>query len=108
MDQQSRRKAATILLQDASGNKGLGIARDKHFDMSPQLLPVDRKAHLVPDMFVHVLHHLVEKLDLDAYGRNDEVGPNAHDPSMMLCATELNPVLAIPHPAQSLVRWRAR
>jgi hypothetical protein len=52
------------------------MARYKHIDMSPRLLPVDLQAQLVPGSFAHALHHLVDQLDLSAFDthyRNDDV-----------------------------------
>ena len=68
------------------------MARYKHVDMSPRLLPVDLQAQLVPGSFAHALHHLIDELDLsvfDAHYRNDETGATAHDPSMLLRAVLL-------------------
>jgi transposase len=68
------------------------MARYKHVDMSPRLLPVDLEAQLVPGTFAHALHHLIDEIDLavfDAHYRNDETGATAHDPAMMLRAVLL-------------------
>jgi transposase len=68
------------------------MARYKHVDMSPRLLPVDLEAQLVPGTFAHALHHLIDELDLsafDAHYRNDETGATAHDPAMLLRAVLL-------------------
>ena len=68
------------------------MARFKHIDMSPRLLPVDLPAQLVPGSFAHALHHLVDQLDLsvfDAHYRNDEAGAPAHAPTMLLKAVLL-------------------
>jgi hypothetical protein len=43
------------------------MARYKHVDMSPRLLPVDLEAQLVPGTFAHALHHLIDELDLLAF-----------------------------------------
>lgn len=68
------------------------MARYRHIDMSPRLLPVDLQAQLVPGSFAHALHHLVDQLDLsvfDAHYRNDESGAPAHAPAMLLKAVLL-------------------
>jgi transposase len=68
------------------------MARYRHIDMSPRLLPVDLQAQLVPGSFAHALHHLVDQLDLsafDAHYRNDENGAPAHAPTMLLKAVLL-------------------
>jgi len=70
----------------------MGMARYRHIDMSPRLLPVDLEAQLVPGSFAHALHHLVDQLDLsafDAYYRNDDSGAPAHAPAMLLKAVLL-------------------
>jgi len=57
------------------------MARYRHIDMSPRLLPVDLQAQLVPGPFAHALQHLVNQLDLsafDAHYRNDDSGAPAH------------------------------
>jgi transposase len=68
------------------------MARYRHIDMSPRLLPVDLQAQLVPGSFAHTLHHVVDQLDLsafDAHYRNDESGAPAHAPTMLLKAVLL-------------------
>jgi transposase len=68
------------------------MARYKHIDMSPRLLPVDLQAQLVPGSFAHALHHLVDQLDLcafDVHYRNDDNGAPAHAPTMLLKAVLL-------------------
>jgi transposase len=68
------------------------MARYKHVDMSPRLLPVDLNAQLVPGTFAHALHHLIDELDLsafDAHYCNDETGATAHSPAMLLRAVLL-------------------
>lgn len=68
------------------------MARYKHVDMSPRLLPVNLEAQLVPGTFAHTLHQLIDELELsvfDAYYRNDETGATAHDPAMLLRAVLL-------------------
>lgn len=68
------------------------MARYRHIDMSPRLLPVDLQAQLAPGSFAHALHHLVDQLDLsafDAHYRNDDNGAPAHAPTMLLKAVLL-------------------
>lgn len=68
------------------------MARYRHIDMSPRLLPVDLQAQLVPGSFAHAVHHLVDQLDLsafDAHYRNDDSGAPAHAPTMLLKAVLL-------------------
>jgi len=68
------------------------MARYKHVDMSPRLLPVDLESQLVPGSFAHAVHHLVDRLDLsafDAHYRNDANGATAHQPAMLLKAVLL-------------------
>jgi transposase len=68
------------------------MARYRHIDMSPRLLPVDLQAQLVPGSFAHAVHHLVDQLDLTAFDaryRNDEAGAPAHAPAMLLKAVLL-------------------
>lgn len=68
------------------------MARYRHIDMSPRLLPVDLQAQLVPGSFAHALHHLVDQLNLsafDAHYRNDFNGAPAHAPVMLLKAVLL-------------------
>lgn len=68
------------------------MARYKHIDMSPWLLPVDLQALLVPGSFVHALHPLVDQLDVsafDAHYRNDENGAPALATTMLLKAVLL-------------------
>lgn len=68
------------------------MARYRHVDLSPRLLPVDLDAQLVPGSFAHALHHLVEALDLSAFDthyRNDVNGAPAHSPSILLKAVLL-------------------
>ena len=65
------------------------MARYKHLDMSPRLLPVNLEAQLVPGTFAHALHHLIDELDLSAFDArycNDDNGAPAHDPAMQLRA----------------------
>ena len=68
------------------------MARYKHIDMSPRLLPVVLEAQLVAGSFAHSLHHLIELLDLapfDAHFRNDVNGAPAYSPSILLKAVLL-------------------
>ena len=63
------------------------MARYRHVDLSPRLLPVDLESQLVPGTFAHAVHHLVDDLDLaafDAHFRNDENGAPAHSPALLL------------------------
>jgi hypothetical protein len=63
------------------------MARYKHVDLSPRLLPVDLDAQLVPGFFALALLRLVDGLDFsafDAYYRNDLNGAPAHSRSMLL------------------------
>ncbi len=68
------------------------MARYKHIDMSPRLLPVSLHDQLIPGTFAHGLHHLVDMLDLsdfDAHFCNDTDGAPAHSPAMLLKAVLL-------------------
>lgn len=68
------------------------MARYKHVDLSPRLLPVDLDAQLVPVSFAHALQHLVDSLDLSAFEtryRNNDIGAPAHSPSILLKAVLL-------------------
>ncbi len=68
------------------------MARYKHVDMSPRLLPVDLESQLVPGSFAHAVHHLVDRLDLsgfDAHYCNDATGATAHALAMLLKAVLL-------------------
>jgi transposase len=70
----------------------MSMARYKHIDVRPRLLPVDLQAQLVPGSFAQALHHLVDQLDLsafDAHYRNDESSAPAHAPTMLLKAVLL-------------------
>jgi transposase len=64
------------------------MARYKHVDTQPKLLPVDLAAQLLPGTFEHALHHLLEHaIDLapfDARFRNDATGAPAYPPGMLL------------------------
>lgn len=68
------------------------MARYRHVDLSPRLLPVDLACQLVPGTFAHAVHHLVDDLDLsafDAHYRNDDAGAPARAPGMLLKAVLL-------------------
>lgn len=68
------------------------MARYRHIDLSPRLLPVDLQLQLVPGTFAHAVHHLIDDLDLsafDAHYRNDANGAPAHAPAMLLKAVLL-------------------
>jgi transposase len=68
------------------------MARYKHIDMSPRLLPVVLEEQSVPGSFAHAVHHLVDQLDLscfDSHYRNDKVGSCAYAPSILLKAVLL-------------------
>ena len=68
------------------------MARYRHVDMNPRLLPVNLEAQLVPGTFAHAVHHLVDGLDLSAFDaqyRNDDNGAPAHAPAMLLKAVLL-------------------
>lgn len=64
------------------------MARYKHIDMSPRLLPVDLAVQLLPGTFEHALNHLLDhELDLscfDARYCNDTTGATAYPPAMLL------------------------
>ena len=64
------------------------MARYKHIDTQPKLIPVDLTAQLLPGTFEHALHHLLEHaIDLtpfDARYRNDLTGAPAYPPAMLL------------------------
>ena len=64
------------------------MARYKHIDTSPRLLPVDLARQLLPGTFEHALNHLVDReIDLsgfDARFCNDETGATAYPPAMLL------------------------
>lgn len=68
------------------------MARYKHVDMSPRLLPVVLEEQLVPGTFADVVHHLIDGLKLDAFDaryNNDKTGAPAHSPAMLLKAVLL-------------------
>ena len=64
------------------------MARYKHIDTSPRLLPVDLAQQLLPGTFEHALNHLLEhEIDLsgfDARFCNDETGATAYPPALLL------------------------
>jgi transposase len=64
------------------------MARYKHIDTSPRLLPVDLARQLLPGTFEHALNHLLEReIDLsyfDVRFRNDQTGASAYPPAMLL------------------------
>jgi Transposase domain (DUF772) len=72
----------------ASTNEVNGMARYKHIDTSPRLLPVDLMQQLLPGTFEHALNHLFDhEIDLsgfDARFCNDETGATAYPPAMLL------------------------
>lgn len=43
------------------------MARYRHVDLSPRLLPVDLEVQLVPGTFAHAAHHLVDDLNPSAF-----------------------------------------
>jgi transposase len=64
------------------------MARFKHIDMSPRLLPVDFAQQVLPGTFEYALCHLVDhELDLselEARFRNDKNGAPAYAPSVLI------------------------
>ena len=64
------------------------MARYKHIDTNPKLLPVDLARQLLPGTFEHALNHLLDgPIDLssfDARFRNDETGAPAYPPALLL------------------------
>ncbi len=73
----------------ASGKPGaVHMARYKHIDTSPRVLPVDLAAQLLPGTFEHAAHHpLAHAVDLsrfDARFRNDDTGAPAYPPARLL------------------------
>ncbi len=65
------------------------MARYRHLDLSPRLLPVDLEAQLVPGAFAHAVHHVVDALDLSAFDAHDCNDAPAHAPAMLLKAVLL-------------------
>ncbi|MEO6564695.1 MAG: hypothetical protein ABIO63_01560, partial [Casimicrobiaceae bacterium] len=66
-------------------NWGTMMARYKHIDTSPRLLPVDLARQLLPGTFEHALNHLLDQeIDLscfDARFCNDATGATAYPPA---------------------------
>lgn len=64
------------------------MARYKHIDTNPKLLPVDLARQLLPGTFEHALNHLLDgPIDLssfDARFRNDDTGAPAYPPALLL------------------------
>jgi transposase len=64
------------------------MARYKHIDTSPRMLPVDLARQLLPGTFEHALNHLLDhEIELscfDARCCNDETGATAYPPGMLL------------------------
>ena len=64
------------------------MARYKHIDTSPRLLPVDLSRQLLPGTFEHALNQLLDhELDLSCFDSrygNDETGATAYPPAMLL------------------------
>ena len=64
------------------------MARYKHIDTSPRLLPVDLARQLLPGTFEHALDHLLDhEIDLSSFDArfcNDETGATAYPPAMLL------------------------
>ena len=74
--------------EEVSIKWGNGMARYKHIDRSPRLLPVDLAQQLLPGTFEHALNHLLDhEIDVSCFdGRfcNDETGATAYPPAMLL------------------------
>jgi transposase/IS5 family transposase len=72
----------------ASTTEGNAMARYKHIDTSPRLLPVDLTRQLLPGTFEHALNHLLDhEIDLSSFDScfcNDEAGATAYPPAMLL------------------------
>jgi transposase len=64
------------------------MARYKHIDTSPRLLPVDLRQQMQPGTFEHALDYLLDHLiDLQAFDAefgNDETGAPAYPPAVLL------------------------
>ena len=64
------------------------MARYKHIDTSPRMLPVDLARQLLPGTFEHALNHLLDReIDLSSFDArfcNDETGATAYPPAMLL------------------------
>ena len=68
------------------------MARFRHVDLSPRLLPVDLESQLVPGTFAHALHRLIDSLDLSEFDQqycNDDDGAPAIPPAILLKAVLL-------------------
>ena len=65
-----------------------GMARYKHIDTCPRLLPIDLAQQLLPGTFEHALNHLLEyevdRSGFDARFCNDATGATAYPPAMLL------------------------
>lgn len=64
------------------------MARYKHIDTNPRLLPVDLSKQLLPSTFEFALNHLLdEEIDLSGFDRryrNDDTGATAYPPALLL------------------------
>lgn len=64
------------------------MARYKHIDTNPKLLPVDLARQLLPGTFEHAVNHLLDHaIDLSAFDTrfcNDVTGAPAYPPAMLL------------------------
>ena len=64
------------------------MARYKHIDTSPRLVPIVLEHQLVPGTFEHALNHLLDhEIDVSHFDdryRNDDTGATAYPPSMLL------------------------
>lgn len=64
------------------------MARYKHIDTNPRLLPVDLSKQLLPGTFEFALNHLLdEEIDLSGFDRryrNDDTGATAYPPALLL------------------------
>jgi transposase len=64
------------------------MARYKHIDTNPKLIPLDLGQQLLPGTFEHAVNHLLDHaIDLSAFDarfHNDEVGAPAYPPGMLL------------------------
>lgn len=64
------------------------MARYKHIDTNPRLLPVDLAKQLLPGTFEFALNHLLdEEIDLSGFDRryrNDGTGATAYPPALLL------------------------
>jgi hypothetical protein len=65
------------------------MARHKHIDMSPKLVPMFLEERLVPGSFTHAVHHLLDQVDLSRFDRpyrNNKVASYAGSRSILLKA----------------------